>query len=379
MGGLRAKASAFEHPKAPHVDVLRERHFTAAMQVVLPRSEMRAALTDVSGALRDASDASTSGSDDSANGFYVAHLTLADLLDEGFLAKHVRAPGAKLHALGVDGRIDRDDAAAITPTGQMHLSLTPRAYRRVGVSGLKSDDGTSKRRCVVNLAKKSFSPGNPFRDRLTSVARDVRAADTALAAKRAYFVKSVFHENHDAGIRENATAMEFPDGCAFTRRTIRRVSSFASAVTPKAPALPVAFFRNSCSDGNPSPSACDHRATLSAFHEWLGEVSRGEEIDGESVAGSDQTDARERAVERHRWEGFFVPDQTLRVLSLCRQLVLVGAKPWAALTTWGFPDDPSRETPFDRGGDRGDVGGGEHVTFVVVPGDGYVVYTRPKR
>ena len=64
-------------------------------------------------------------------------MALADLPDEG-LATHVKADGAYLHALSADGRIDRDDVAAVTPNGQMHLSLTPRAYRRLGVSGLKS-------------------------------------------------------------------------------------------------------------------------------------------------------------------------------------------------------------------------------------------------
>ena len=102
MVGLRAKASAFEHPKAPHLDVLRARHFTAAMQMVFPAPsgapETGAALTDVSGALRDACGASTSGTDGGARGFYVAHMALADLLDEGFLATHVKADGARCAA-----------------------------------------------------------------------------------------------------------------------------------------------------------------------------------------------------------------------------------------------------------------------------------------
>ena len=154
-------------------------------------------MTDVSGALRDASGASTSGTDGGARGFYVAHMTLADLLDEGFLATHVKADGALLHALSADGLIDRDDVAAVTPNGQMHLSLTPRAYRRLGVSGLKSDDGTLKRRCVVNLAKKTFAPGGAFRDRLVETARGLRATDCALAAKRPYLVRRSHGTSHD--------------------------------------------------------------------------------------------------------------------------------------------------------------------------------------
>ena len=91
--------------------------------------------------------------------FYAAELSLADILDEGFLAAHVRAPGAKLYAVNADGRADRDDVAAVTPTGRLLLSLTPETYRRAGVSGAPSDDGTLKRRCAVNLANKTFAPG----------------------------------------------------------------------------------------------------------------------------------------------------------------------------------------------------------------------------
>ena len=39
MSGLRAKASTFDHPKAPHATVIAERHFTAALEIVLPVEE----------------------------------------------------------------------------------------------------------------------------------------------------------------------------------------------------------------------------------------------------------------------------------------------------------------------------------------------------
>ena len=74
-----------------------------------------------------------------------------------------------------------------------------------------------------------------------------------------------------------------------------------------------------------------------------------------------------------------MPDDVIAALAFCRRVVAVGAQPWAALTAWGFPDDPSRDTALDAGGDGGGLGGGEHVTFVVVPGDGYVMYTQTGR
>ena len=367
MVGLRAKASAFEHPKAPHLEVLRARHFTAALQVVFPAAsgalETDSALTDVSGALRDASGASMSGTNGDARGFYVAHMALADLLDEGFLATHVKADGARLHALSADGRIDRDDVAAVTPNGQMHLSLTPRAYRRLGVSGLKSDDGTLKRRCVVNLAKKTFAPGGAFCDRLVETARRLRATDCALAAKRPYLVRRSHGTSHD-GASENVV---FPEGCEVSERRASLASTRVSRERAT-PLVPASFVF-----GKEPRNVEAEQETLSDFHEWLGEVSSAETAEVQDAA------AGTSRVERHRWEGFFLPDDVIAALAFCRRVVAGGAKPWAALTTWGFPDDPSRITAQDTGGDRGGLGGGEHVTFVVVPGDGYVMYTQTQR
>ena len=174
--GLRAKASAFGHPKSPHAAAVEQRPFTAALQLLLPRSSNNpttstsismskssasshdgaAAFTDVSGALggqhrRREKGRRSSGGGGSGNGsgspatsppdFYAARLTFPQLLDEGFLATHVRAPGAALHALCVDGRLDREDVAAVTPSGHMHLSLTPRTYTRMGVTGAKTHKG----------------------------------------------------------------------------------------------------------------------------------------------------------------------------------------------------------------------------------------------
>ena len=72
------------------------------MQMVFPAPsgapETGAALTDVSGALRDAPWGVDVGHRRGRAGFYVAHMALADLLDEGFLATHVKADGARCSA-----------------------------------------------------------------------------------------------------------------------------------------------------------------------------------------------------------------------------------------------------------------------------------------
>jgi hypothetical protein len=99
-------------------------------------------------------------------------MTLAQLVDENFLAQHVRPEsGARLFACPLDGRLDGDDVAAITPSGHLRASLTPFTHARAGVTGAKRDRGTLKHEASVHLAKKDFVPGAPFRDRLVGCLR----------------------------------------------------------------------------------------------------------------------------------------------------------------------------------------------------------------
>lgn len=291
----------------------------------------------------------------------------------------------KLYALCADGRIETDDVACVTPAGQLCLSLTPRAYTRLGISGISSDDGTPKRRCLVNLAKKNFQPGNPFRDRLIGNAARVSKTDTALAVKRKYLVM------HTSGGDDTLTPVLSPEGCEVTAHCLKYKRSVVA--TSDAPGAPVSFFSKKKSGSNddeddayasPTENAAE---SLSLFHEWLGKLSSvgnsGTQTSPPCVCGGEK-DVSDRDdpsfVEKHRWSGFMNPNQTRSALSFCRALVKDGTFPWAAVTTWGFPDDPSRfAVPLNGGGEVTAIGGAEHVTFVVVPGDGYVMYTQPGR
>ena len=341
MAGLRAKSSAFEHPKAPHHDVLLGRHFTSAVQIVLPRAADcgttgEREFVDVAGALENTTcDASTSDRDgDGTSGFYVARLSLADLLEPGFLETHVRGGAActqktKLYALCADGRIETDDVACVTPAGQLCLSLTPRAYTRLGISGISSDDGTPKRRCLVNLAKKNFQPGNPFRDRLIGNAARVSKTDTALAVKRKYLVM------HTSGGDDTLTPVSSPEGCEVTAHCLKYKRSVVA--TSDAPGAPVSFFSKKKSGSNdddddayasPTENAAE---SLSLFHEWLGKLSSvgnsGTQTSPPCVCGGEK-DVSDRDdpsfVEKHRWSGFMNPNQTRSALSFCRALVKDG-------------------------------------------------------
>tara|TARA_B100000767_G_C19679225_1_gene498800 strand:- start:56 stop:1159 length:1104 start_codon:yes stop_codon:yes gene_type:complete len=367
MAGLRAKASAFGHPKAPHSDVLRERHFTSAMQIVLPKSsdsDARAGLSDVSGVLGCTPETSTSGSSERTARFYLADLSLGDLLEQGFLGTHVRGNESKtkLYALNADGSIDVDDILAITPSGQLHVSLTERAYRRLGVSGVTSDDGTAKRRCVVNIGKKNFKPGGQFRNRLVENALSVSTTDTSLAKKRKYFVQ------HTVGVDEDLRPVEFPEGCVWTEHKLKCKSKVMKVNYNDVPTLPSSLFPKTNENDMDDDTAPDIAETLSTFHEWLGKVCCGKYNEGDG----------DFAIETHVWSGFLIPTQTTRALQFCREQVRDG-KPWAAMTTWGFPDDPSGGNKMDGGGNLGGLQGGGHVSFVIVPGDGYVMYTQPGR
>ena len=144
--GIRVRASAFAHPKSPHVAALDERHFVSALQLVLPRgggdagdgASATEGFADVSDALRRRGagggvDGASPlvGSAPDGDDFRVARMTLAQLVDDAFLAQHVRPEsGARFFACPLDGRLDADDVVAITPSGHLRASLTPSLSRQ---------------------------------------------------------------------------------------------------------------------------------------------------------------------------------------------------------------------------------------------------------
>ena len=46
--------------------------------------------------------------------------------------------------------------------------------------------------------------------------------------------------------------------------------------------------------------------------------------------------------EAHRWEGLLTPRMVRSAVEFCADLVDSGRYPWAAVTSWGFPEDPTR-------------------------------------
>ena len=112
--GIRVRASAFAHPKSPHVAAVNERQFVSALQLVLPRkmddgdgnaSTSSEGFADVSEALRRRPRGSNDGVNvplelvgpaPGGDDFRVARMTLAQLVDENFLAQHVRPESLSL-------------------------------------------------------------------------------------------------------------------------------------------------------------------------------------------------------------------------------------------------------------------------------------------
>ena len=129
--GIRVRASAFAHPKSPHVAALDERHFVSALQLVLPRrggdagdgASATEGFADVSDALRRRGagggvDGASSlvGPAPDGDDFRIARMTLAQLVDDAFLAQHVRPEsGARFFACPLDGRLDADDVVVRVP------------------------------------------------------------------------------------------------------------------------------------------------------------------------------------------------------------------------------------------------------------------------
>ena len=112
-------------------------------------------------------------------------------------------------------------------------------------------------------------------------------------------------------------------------------------VAADAAAIPLGFL-----DG--TDDARDAAEALEAFFDWLGELTLGRsgeddadgDVRGVDVAGEG---AKVGFAATRRWEGLLTPGRVDRALAFCRRTVRDEKAPWAALTTWGFADDPSRE------------------------------------
>ena len=386
--GIRVRASAFAHPKSPHVAAVNERQFVSALQLVLPRkmddgdgnaSTSSEGFADVSEALRRRPRGSNDGVNvplelvgpaPGGDDFRVARMTLAQLVDENFLAQHVRPEsGARLFACPLDGRLDGDDVAAITPSGHLRASLTPFTHARAGVTGAKRDRGTLKHEASVHLAKKDFVPGAPFRDRLVGCLRQLDEEGGDGVVGGGWYACAC--ERVADG---EPLAVSFPHGVVSEGRRITRASrtvrwsrgdsySWGDSSTPGPPTPPVEFFRRDGSamdvddDGGVNDDTdTDVASSLAGFHEWIGAVACGCEggdvgEDGDAVTVG----------EAHRWEGLLTPRMVRSALEFCIDKVAGGDVPWAAVTSWGFPEDPTRA--------------GLETTFAVLPGGRYLMFS----
>ena len=289
--GIRVRASAFAHPKSPHVAAVNERQFVSALQLVLPRkmddgdgnaSTSSEGFADVSEALRRRPRGSNDGSNSvplelvgpapGGDDFRVARMTLAQLVDENFLAQHVRPEsGARLFACPLDGRLDGDDVAAITPSGHLRASLTPFTHARAGVTGAKRDRGTLKHEASVHLAKKDFVPGAPFRDRLVGCLRRLDEEGGDGVARGGWYACAC--ERVADG---EPLAVSFPHGVVGEGRRITRASrtvrwsrldaySWGDSSTPGPPTPPVEFFRR---DGSAMDVDDDGESTMIRTQTW---------------------------------------------------------------------------------------------------------------
>ena len=143
-------------------------------------------------------------------------------------------------------------------------------------------------------------------------------------------------------------------------------------------------------DGDDGDDCGDVATRLAGFHEWIGAAAAG--VGREAwvgTAGDQEAWVRRRGstagdqeawvgtagdqeawvgtagddvvAEAHRWEGLLTPRMVRSAVEFCADAVDSGRYPWAAVTSWGFPEDPTRAP--------GASGCGE-LTFAVTPGVG---------
>ena len=312
-------------------------------------------------------------------------MTLAQLVDDAFLAQHVRPEsGARFFACPLDGRLDADDVVAITPSGHLRASLTPSTHARAGVTGAKTDRGTLKHEASVHLAKKEFVPGEPFRDRLAAcLARldeegDGRGAGWyACACERATDGEPL--------------AVRFPPGVESEGRRITHARRLVrgglrggggggeedDGEGEGPPAPPVEFFRRDRGDEASAMDAdddgdgdeksapgcgCDGTSRRASRVFTSGSAPSRQGSGARQGSGPRATASSPR---RAGGEGLLTPRMVRSAVEFCADLVDSGRYPWAVVTSWGFPEDPTRAPGASDCGE---------LTFAVTPGGRYLLF-----
>jgi len=372
--GLRVQLSSFDHPAGCRLEALLASHpFTHAVDLVLPVRHFKQLPS-----LRPAKprsprphapqlctvEASCALQPRDSPFYYAAPLALAQLLEPGFA-------GDGLLALSC-GPLDGCDALALTPDGDLHLSLTGESFARLGAAGRRA--GGSPGACARRQPPPRFACRVPLRPGSAAHERLVRCAAAAPAPLPCLLARC------------DADGCSAPLALPGARRLPLELRSRLLAA--QLPPLERAFG----GDAARASAAAGDSALLASLAEWLGglalgAVGRETGVGGAAAAGGWEWGACGAAeawpagpdawLQHHRWRGLLAPAHAAAAVATARRAVARLGAPWAAVCLAGFRDAAVAWLPLASGAPPPPraASGANDLMVLILPKERYLVMT----
>ncbi|XP_015835823.1 ribonuclease P protein subunit p40 isoform X2 [Tribolium castaneum] len=246
--------------------------------------------------------------------YKLKNVKISDFVARDFIVNFINS--GNLYVLSVNTRIDCDNCVAITPEGQLILSLSKSEYQSLGLEGQVSHfhHRTQERYIVtIDLKQKCFKPGKPNYERTKASLDNLR------------FDVIVTWEPPSKGICPSSIARYFHDlGYETKLCGIQNTSHVVSSTQV------------------PTVTRENHYEVV----EWLGMIALQANLtDGAPdgyVTTYETPEPREgiAPVSCLQWRGFFTANQIARLYDRLSEFKADKGCLWAALYVQGFSDSP---------------------------------------
>lgn len=291
-------------------------------------------------------------------------------------------------ALSVATPVDHCNTIAITPRGQLHMSVDRDTYEQLGITGhaTKFKPYNERYNISIDLLSPTFSAGNKVYDRLCWCVSPDRIKPITLLAS--------YSPPH-------GELCEWPSSLSVENVTVGMdaVHSFIDIMIPSLEVLetktlaslsPVRRDNKHPSSGDKNDNGSDEEiAIMSETLDYLGAIAvRATSMLTMSMA--DDALATNAFVSTfgfphltfpltaacgasHRYRGFFSPRTVTSCIQYARSLVDSGRHPWCAVMVWGFVDTPVSWANHEHDVDVTGVGHNDY-TIVILPHHRYIMY-----
>jgi len=334
----RARWGSFEHPRCDvEASVEARVPFVRRIDAWFPGASKSTPTTSTTGVFDEP------GATPTKSWRHEAMMSIADALDPHFVHEHVRRLVERVESKGDGGEAKRNgakkrisggafgmktvaasanaaesmDVWCVTPNGRFVASLMQEGKETLGLPCVT--DAYGKAGASVNLTRREFAVSNRFHDRIGECARTLEMSTGKTPVVCAFEVD---------GERQEVT---FPKGATNARR-VDNVKTFCviEADLEGNNAKILQSLEPPKRGESKEVNVDDFERVL----DWCGRVSLGI-VNGKSSPS-------ESAIEMHRWEGFMLCTDVMRVIQTARKLLSddENAPPWVIVTAWGFPDVP---------------------------------------